>query len=226
VVRLPARDIGDVRLADHVESGGCPICAARADAIARFIDAMLWESVNDVAFRRELDAARGFCEPHSGAVLAADRAQSGGALGASILFRAVLTIRLREAERAASAAGRTRRRLLGLASTSPDCPVCGMGLDAESGAIDRLRLLVAEPAWAEALATADVCLVHLVALLQDPPRTEAWRGVERRQLERLRDIHRRLSGFVDHSGHDRRHLLTDDERRAVDDAARLLGGRG
>ena len=109
MVRLPARDIGDVRLADHVEAGGCPICAARADAIARFIDAMLWESVNDVAFRRELDAARGFCEPHSGAVLAADRAQSGSALGASILFRAVLTIRLREAERAASATGRTRR---------------------------------------------------------------------------------------------------------------------
>jgi len=226
VDRLPARDIGDVRLADLVEAGGCPVCSARADAIARFVDAVLWESVNDVAFRRELDTARGFCEPHSRAILIADRAQSGGALGASILYHAILRIRLREVESAMVAKGRTRRRRLDGAATPPDCAVCAMARETEIGAIDRLRQLSAQAAWRDALSTADVCLVHLVALARDAPDTDAWHEVERRQMERLRDIQARLRGFIDHSGQDRRRLMTDTERRAVDEASRLLSGRG
>jgi hypothetical protein len=226
VVRLPARDIGDVRLADLVEAGGCPICSARADAIARFIDAILWESVNDVAFRRELDATRGFCEPHSRAILTADRAQSGGSLGASILYHAILRIRLREAEGATVATGRTRRRRLDAAATPPACQVCAMGRGTEIGTIQRLRQLTVQPAWREALATADVCLAHLIALMRDAPDTDAWRDVERRQMARLRDIQARLGGFIDHSGQDRRGLTTDEERRAVDEASSLLSGRG
>lgn len=226
MARLPARDIGDIRLADLVEAGGCPICAARAHAMARLIDAILWESVNDVAFRRELDAARGFCETHARAILTADRAQSGGALGAAILFQAILRIRLREAEGAIGAKGRTRRRRLMAAETPPDCPVCAMGPDAETGTIDRLHQLASEPAWRDALSSADVCLPHVIALMREAPDTDAWRTVERRQLERLRDILGRLGHFIDHSGQDRRHLMTDDDRRAVDDVGRLLGGRG
>jgi Family of unknown function (DUF6062) len=225
VAPLPARDIGDVRLADIVEAGGCPICRARSDAGARFIDAILWESVNDVAFRRELDETRGFCETHSRAILAADRGQSGGSLGASILFRAILMLRIRELDGAVSAKGRTRRGRLDRALAAPECAVCATGRVAESTAANRLGQLTTDPAWRDALASADICLTHLVRLVRDAPDTERWRDVERRQVDRLRDIERRLGGFIDHSGQDRRPLMTDEERRAVDEAADLLGRR-
>jgi Family of unknown function (DUF6062) len=226
VPRLPAHDIGDVRLADLVEAGGCPVCAARDDAVARFIDAILWESVNDVGFRRELDAARGFCEAHSRAILPADRAQSGGTLGAAILYRAILAIRLRELEAASASTGRTRRSRVKEASVAADCPICSTGRAAESGTMRRLQQLAAEPAWREAIAAAEVCLTHLIGLFVDAPANDAWKAVERRQLDRLTEMQRRLGEYAYHSGEDRRHLMTDDERRAVDEAARLLGGGG
>ncbi len=222
--RLPARDIGDVRLADFVEAGGCPVCAACDDAVKRLIDEILWESVNDVGFRRELDAARGFCPPHAVAVLDADRRQSGGAVGAAILYGAILGGRLRELERSASARGRTRRRRTELASAPPDCPACAVRRDAETGTIRRLGVLTNDAAWRDALGSAETCLTHLARLIRDAPDTDEWRAVERLQLDRLRDVAARLRGFVDHSGQDRRDLMTDDERRAVEEARRLLGG--
>ena len=91
-----------------------------------------------------------------------------------------------------------------------------MGRETETGTIDRLRGLAAQPAWREALSAADVCLAHLIALVRDTPDTDAWRDVERRQLARLRDIQARLGGFIDHSGQDRRDLMTNEERQAVE----------
>ena len=44
------------------------------------------------------------------------------------------------------------------------------------------------------------------------------------QLARLDDLRARLEGFAHHSAQDRRHLLTDEERAAADEASRVLGG--
>ena len=53
---------------------------------------------------------------------------------------------------------------------------------------------------------------------------DAFRPVAEGQVARMRDLHHRLEGFVDHSSHDRRHLMTDLEASATDEAADLLGG--
>jgi hypothetical protein len=44
------------------------------------------------------------------------------------------------------------------------------------------------------------------------------------QLARIEQLVRRLDSFAHHSSHDRRHLLTDSERSAGDEAAAFLGG--
>lgn len=54
---LPAHNLAYVRLADLLEGPGCLVCAARARAIDRFLESWLWESVNDVGARRELDGS-------------------------------------------------------------------------------------------------------------------------------------------------------------------------
>jgi hypothetical protein len=84
--------------------------------------------------------------------------------------------------------------------------------------------LTADPAWAEAAATADLCLDHFLALIAEGPAAAPLSAIETRQLARLRELEERLESFVQRSSHDRRHLITDPERASLAAAASLLGG--
>jgi hypothetical protein len=221
--RLPARTGADVHLADAFGGAGCPLCRERDRLEAAYLEAILAESVNDVPFREALDAARGFCAPHSRAILDADRRRSGS-LGAAILLRATLMVRLRELEALHGAGGWSRGRRAGDASRAPACPVCHRVAEADAVLIESLIRHVAQPAWAEAAAAAPFCLEHLVALVDRRSPPAGWLPVEARQLERLRAMEARLDRFAHASAHDRRHLQTPDQVASVDEAADLLGG--
>jgi hypothetical protein len=223
VADLPARNIAEVHLAAFLGGVACPICSARAASIASFVDAFLYESVNDVGFRRELDDARGFCEEHTHLVLRANRRQSGG-LGAAILFGAILAIRVPELEEARQAAGRSRRRRLDAAARPAQCPVCAHGRTTQYGTVDQLRRLAADPSWRDAIAAAHFCVAHVIDLMRDGPHNADWRIVEEHQARRLRSLRERIASFAAHSSYDRRAEMTEDERRAIDEAASALGG--
>jgi hypothetical protein len=186
------------------------------------MDGILYESVNDVRFRGELDAARGFCHRHVAELLAANRATTGS-LGSAILFAAMLTVRRRELD-AALRAGRFRERRLSDALQPPDCPICAEERSTVQAAVGSLLRLSADPAWANALAEAPFCLDHLLRLMREPRRPGTWDQIDDRQLERLGQLAERLAGFIHHSSADRRDLVTDAERTSVDEAARLLSG--
>ena len=223
MTRLPARTGADVHLGDAFALPGCPLCRERARVGGAYLESILAESVNDVPFRAALDAGRGFCRRHAGAVLAADRRRSG-TLGAAILLRATLVTRLRDLESVHEAGGRTRARKSAEAARPPACPACGREADWEEGVVEGLVRLAEDPAWAEATATAPFCLEHLVALRDRRTVPTWWPAIERRQLERLRDLRDRLERFAHASAHDRRHLQTEDQVASVDEAAGLLGG--
>jgi hypothetical protein len=221
---LPARSLADVKLAQLLEGAGCPLCRQAERSAAAYIHAFLYESVAETRFRAELDRSRGFCRAHSHQVLAANRAGSGGTLGASILFAAILTIRGRELEVITGSRGRDRHKRAAEASRPPACPVCGTVDTVVATAIDGFHAQAAVDVWRDALVRAPFCLDHLVALIAHRPASEAWDGIERAQAARVGDIRDRLARFAKHSSHDRRHHLTEEERRAADDAAALLGG--
>ena len=221
--RLPARTGADVHLADAFEHAGCPLCRERDRLEAAYLEAVLAESVNDVPFREALDAARGFCAPHSRAILDADRRRAGS-LGAAILLRATLVVRLRELEALHAASGWSRGRRAGDASRPPACLACRRVAEADGVLVESLVRHVAQPAWAEAAATAPFCLEHLVALVDRRSPPAAWLPVEDRQLQRLRALEARLDRFAHASAHDRRHLQTPDQVASVDEAADVLGG--
>jgi uncharacterized protein DUF6062/AAA domain-containing protein len=221
--RLPARTGADVHLADAFERAGCPLCRERDRLEAAYLEAVLAESVNDVPFREALDEARGFCAPHSRAILDADRRRAGS-LGAAILLRATLLVRLRELEALHAAGGWSRGRRAGDASRPPACPACRRVAEADAVLVESLIRHVAQPAWAEAAAAAPFCLEHLVALVDRRSPSDGWLPVEDRQLERLRALGDRLDRFAHASAHDRRHLQTADQVASVDDAADVLGG--
>jgi len=221
---LPARSLADVKLAELFDGSGCPLCLQRSRSAAGYIRAFLYESVVDVGFRQELDRTRGLCRPHTRQTLAVNRAESGGTLGASILFGAVLAIRARELDAVLAAGSRTRQKRATEADRAPACPVCRVEAELVATAIRSILDLAGDEAWAEATANGPFCIDHLVALIARRPAGPAWDAIERRQAARVQDIRDRLERFAKHSSHDRRHYLTDDERRAADDAAAFLGG--
>jgi hypothetical protein len=221
---LAVRDLLDSRLVEILAAPGCPVCGYRHRSATRFIAAILTESVNDRGFRRDLDQARGFCPEHTHEVLAADRRGSGGTVAAAILFGAVATVRGGELDAAAGHRGRSRQGRLDAARRAPDCPVCREAKVAEGHAIARLVDRSADQGWADALGRAEICLDHLLMFGSAAASEASWRGVEDRQRARIDELGERLRLFVHHSSHDRRHLITDEERRSADEAARLLGG--
>jgi hypothetical protein len=221
---LPARGLADVKLAELFDGTGCPLCLQRSRSATGYIRAFLYESVVDVRFRLELDRARGFCRPHARQVLAVNRAESGGTLGASILFAATLAGRARELEAMLGAGARTRSKRAAEAAILPDCPVCRIEGESVASAIMSLHRLAADEAWEGALGRSPFCLDHLVAITAQRPAGDPWDRIERAQSARVQAVRDRLDRFAKHSSHDRRHHLTDEERDAADDAAGLLGG--
>lgn len=221
---LPVHSGADARLADAFSKPGCPLCRLRADRERTYMASILSEFVNDVPFRAQLDRARGFCEAHVHGLVDADRRGSGGLLGPAILFHAVLRLRLREAAEAHRTKGRSRSKRIAEARTPARCPICVETRRADVVTVAGLVNLAADPAWAQAAASADVCLDHLLAMMSEPPSTAGWAQVEAQQLARLRQLNEALESFVHRSSHDRRHLITDEERASLAAAARVLGG--
>src|SRR5262249_12965689 len=63
----------------------CPICTLVLRSERRFLEALIYEQVNDIGGREVLRASRGFCARHSGMLVG-----SPAALGSSIIARDVL----------------------------------------------------------------------------------------------------------------------------------------
>ena len=221
--KLPARDLVDVRLAAAIELGGCALCAVRARAERGTLDAIIAERVLDIGFREGLERDHGFCRRHAVGLLEADR-RASGILGSSILYGAMVGRRTAALREAFGGRGRGRRKRLTEVARRPPCSVCGQGVSAVETALGRLVQRADDPAWAAAIADIPFCLDDLVALLAAAGDAPAMAPLAEQQLARLDALVRRLEGYAHHSAQDRRHLLTDDERSAADEAARLLGG--
>lgn len=64
---------------------GCPFCRLLNKSADRYLDAILWEMVNDVETRAELNRARGYCQRHGWMLV-----RAGAGLGIAILTRDVV----------------------------------------------------------------------------------------------------------------------------------------
>lgn len=221
---LPVRHLADVWLADLVTDGTvCPLCGARRRAGIRYLDGWLRESVNDVTLRGELDRARGLCGPHTGAILEAERRDSGSRLASAILLGAVLRIRRAELAAVRGTKGRGRGKAIEAAARPAACMVCRAEDEGERTALVSVGGYLRDPAWAVALGESALCLAHLLRLADVAGGEPAWAAVEARQADRIERIAAGLHGFGMNAAFDRRHLLTAEETASVPEAARFLG---
>jgi hypothetical protein len=221
---LPQRDLVDVRLVAAIDLGGCAICAVRSRAESAATVAVLdGERVMDVGFRGGLERTGSFCRRHVAELIVAER-RSTGILSSSILYGALLSRRLAAVRHALASRGRGRRNRLADVRVRPSCIVCAEGSSAVDVAWQRIVDRSADPAWAAVIGEIPFCLDDLVALMEVAGDAASFAPIADRQLARLDDLERRLDAYAHNSSPERRHLMTDEHRRAADEASRALGG--
>jgi hypothetical protein len=219
---LPQRDLVDVRLVAAIELGGCAICTVRSRAESNAVEAIVDERVMDIGFRAGLERTYGLCRRHVSEIVVAER-RSSGILSSSILYEAILALRLTAIRGALAMRGRGRRKGLQDVAARPPCVVCSEGTEAAAVALSRIVQRGEDPAWAEVIGEIPFCLDDLVALMAAAGDAASFAPIAERQLARLDDLARRLDAYAHNSAPERRHLMTDEQRRAADEASRILG---
>ena len=161
------RDTAAFEVRDALRETGCPVCRLTMRSVAKLLQSIAYEQVNDVGLRNELRIAGGFCNAHAHQWLR----EAQHALGTALIYRDVIMAALRTLDRAP----RPRRRLRGLLGGSdrrgPEgaCHACHMKLEAEGRYVEALLAVVA--ADASALNGSDaLCRRHVrtVARLGGP----------------------------------------------------------
>lgn len=225
---LPARDFEEIRLAEAIERGRCPVCDARQEAAFAALRGLAREGATDVGLRAGMDEGLGFCQAHSAGLARMELLQTSSQIATAVLLDAVLRRRLAALRAlAGNDVAAQARGLAGLAD--PRCPVCARIAEASGAAVTRLLDNSADAAWSAGLGSAEICLQDLYALwaaaAAGPQEVgRRWLAILTSQLERLEALQRELAGFADYSTHDRRHLITPEQREAGAAAVRFFGG--
>jgi hypothetical protein len=226
--RLPARDFEEIRLAEALERGLCPICDARQEATYAALRGIAREGATDRGLRTQMDKGLGFCRPHSVGLSKMELLQTSSQLATAVLLDAVLRRRLVTVGKLAGADASGQLR--GLADLSdPRCPVCARADEASKASVEKLLGLAADPAWSSALGSAEICLEDIYAMwtaaVAASKETAArWTSILAAQRRRLDALQKTLADYAHNSTADRRHLITPEQKEAGAASIRLFGG--
>ncbi len=226
--KLPARDFEEIRLAEALERGRCPICDARQEASYAALRGLAREGATDRGLRDQMDRGLGFCQAHSVGLSRMELQQTSSQLATAVLLDAVLRRRLATLKKlAGNDASSQGRELAELAD--PRCPVCARIAELARAAAGRLLDLSADAAWSTALGSAEICLDDLYvlwALAAAGPKEgrQRWSAIVAAQLRRLEALQKTLADYAHNSTHDRRHLITPEQQEAGAASIRIFGG--
>ncbi len=168
----------------------CPICRLMSRHVARYLDTISYEAVNDVQIRDRLRAALGFCPTHSWQWL-----ELNNALATAIIYQDVL----RELRRRLDALeppdaggllnfGRRGKGRLDALTPAAACSACEVRDQAATRALDTFATLLAEVDFSDEYqrSRARLCLVHLrdvLTLISDAAIFRRLVSIERDILE-------------------------------------------
>jgi hypothetical protein len=226
--KLPARDFEEIRLAEALERGRCPVCDARQEASYAALRGLAREGATDRGLRDQMDEGLGFCQPHSVGLSRMELQQTSSQLATVVLLDAVLRRRLATLKKLAGNDAATQAR--GLSELAdPRCPVCARIAESSRAAARRLLDLSADAAWSAALGSAEICLDDLCSLWAfaaagSKESQQRWSIIVSAQLRRLEALQKTLADYAHNSTHDRRHLITPEQQEAGAASIRFFGG--
>jgi hypothetical protein len=231
------RDHAYFRLVEAFREPGCPICRCVGAASRRYLDALVYEQVNDPDTRRRLRASWGFCNWHTW--MLADL--PGSTFGAAIIHEDLLrttgqrTGKLGpQAGRAASGPRAWLSRLAGatglpaivkLHRRRPPCPACLDAAEAEARYVEAQGTFIGELQFQRAYEASDgLCVPHAMqAIERAAGRPEAGELV-RLTVRRWDALRRTVEQFV--SKHDYRSTepFSEDEAASCRRALATIAG--
>jgi hypothetical protein len=182
---------------------GCAFCRLLEASANRYLDAVLWEMVNDPELRAELNAARGYCPDHGWLL-----ARTGAALGVAILSKDVIRTLLdvlaanplESPPRVARRGEPSRVTAKVVAALEPQrpCPVCQHQRDRERELAVTLLAYLDEPeAMAQAYqASNGLCLPHFRQVLSQASSVKEARALIRAQEAVWQRLHGELGEFI------------------------------
>jgi hypothetical protein len=226
--KLPAHDFEEIRLAEALERGRCPVCDARQEASYAALRGLAREGATDRGLRAQMDKGLGFCQPHSVGLSKMELLQTSSQLATAVLLDAVLRRRLATLKKLSGSDGAAQVR--GLAELSDHrCPVCARTAEASGAAVRRLLELSADESWCSALGTGEICIDDMYALWAAAAGgakdvQARWSGILAAQLKHLEGLQKTLAEYAHNSTADRRRLITPEQQAAGAASIRLFGG--
>ena len=231
-----AKFIGFFRLIEACGQEGCPVCRClRGDAV-RYLDALLYEQVNDPGTRAALRASWGFCNWH--AWLARDILHSG--LGTGIICEDLLggalgrlrrlLVRVRRGPLSAGwlrrlFGGSHRIPLLELRRRKAICPACRNTREAEASYLLTVLEFTGDPQFDRAFEQSPgLCLPHVLRLVALGPSHGRLETILERVETKWRRLQAELKSFVAKHDYRTTEPFTDDEARSWTLAIELLAG--
>ena len=195
---------------------GCALCRLLIDHADGYIQATLWELVNDIDGRVELNKARGYCNPHAWMLV-----RHGASLGAAILMDNIVLVAMREMEKAKfeTQPGFSLRQMFGaLGSAQPSgataglvealgpqthCPVCVAVDKSEDYFLTALiNHLAAVDGLAEYYKKSDgLCLPHLRKALARVSNETTYNALIEAQMAVWTDLRAHLAEFIRKKDH-------------------------
>ena len=172
---------------------GCSLCRVGEEAVQRYLRFVLYESVNDAAFRGRLATAWGFCRRHAWHFLRLEWATMRDGLSTANITEGLLKTaeEVLDAYLSAAPDGLSRKRvvravekLLHALTPAGECPACALQARHEAYALMVLLRVLEEEAWRERFERSDgLCLFHL--------RRPLTGGEAPEQVRWLIEVHRR-----------------------------------
>jgi hypothetical protein len=215
---------------------GCAFCTLQTRAAERYLDAILWESVNDPRLRREVTAARGFCRDHAWLLV-----RPGTALSSAIIYKDVVTGAARAVQGAPASARQTfgqRLRALfarnrpaedaivqALAPTQR-CPVCINAAEVEGHLCATVATAMkrSDDFIVHFRGSAGLCLAHFGALIGSTSPADMRAALIDAQVAIWQALEADLAEFIRKTDYRFRHEKFGAERDAWERAIALTSG--
>lgn len=233
---MTSKFVGFFRLVDACDHDGCPVCyCLRQDAL-RYLDALLYEGVNDPGARASLHASWGFCNWHAWMLPEILNSRFGTAIIYDDLLAKVRT-RLRQLlgkmdRRTLNRGGLLR--LIGKRSRLPileswrqksDCMVCRSGRTSEEAYLGVILDFTGDPEFDRAFErSGGICVPHLLRLSElgrDHPGLE----ISLKKIDaKWQQLQNRLRRFIDKHDYKATEPFTEEEARSWQQVVEILAG--
>lgn len=221
-------------LEDALQEPGCPICRIGQDAAHRYLDSILYESVNDPRVRLNLAKSLGFCFDHSREMLTFP----GERLGIAIIEQDMLkqALKLLHQHQGPSRRNRFRQRQQNqnqqqasgsdrnLSQLAP-CPACEHRNEGEDRAMKELVKHLVGDLEAPLRTAGGLCLPHLQQTLRLCNNAKTFNTlinlhemIWAEQIDHLGEFIRKYDYRFRHEG------ITDDESASIERAMDILTG--